>query len=340
MAGKFNLSDHLQPAGRDIGVITDEVLALKRAAGDSLLALGQRLIEAKAVLSHGEWLPWLEGQVGFSERAAQQYMKLARAYTNPQALADLGATKALMLLALPDGEREEFIEAPHVVADGEKSVKEMTTRELESALRERDEARRAAEQAAADQRAAEEARAKISADMVAASLRLEGLNGELEQSRTEARQAEERAEALERELAELKAKPVEVAVEADPAAIEAARKEAEAAMKAKLDKAKERQKKAEEKQKAAEENAARAREETEQLRAQLTAKAERDEKRAKIAADEDLALFQDILVNMQKEANQLSGVLMKVRAKSQETAGRLEQALLALSEKVKEAAAK
>ena len=138
MAGKFNLSDHLQPAKRDIGVITDEVLALKRVAGDSLLALGQRLIEAKAVLPHGEWLPWLEGRVGFSERTAQQYMKLARTYTNPQALADLGATKALMLLALPDGERDEFIESPHAVGDGEKSVQEMSTRELEAAIRERE----------------------------------------------------------------------------------------------------------------------------------------------------------------------------------------------------------
>lgn len=340
MAGKFALVDHIQSGARDIGVITDEVLALKRTAGDSLLALGQRLIEAKAVLPHGEWLPWLEKRVGFSERAAQQYMKLARTYTNPQALADLGATKALMLLALPDEERDEFIKFPHVVGDGEKSVREMSTRELEAALRERDEARRAAEQAAADQRAAEEARAKISADMEAANLRLEGMNSELEQSRAETRKETERAEALERKLAELKAKPVEVAVEADPAAIEAARKEVEAAMKAKLDKAKERQKKAEEKQKAAEDDAAQVRQAVEQLRAKLTAQAEQDGKRAAIAANEDLLLFRTLFDQVQELLNKMIGILLKTQPKDPETAGRLAAALLKWNEMVREKVAK
>lgn len=338
MAGKFNLSDHLQPAKRDIGVITDEVLAAKRAAGDSLLTLGQRLIEAKAMLPHGEWLPWLEGQVGFSERAAQQYMKLAQTYTNPQALADLGATKALMLLALPDGEREEFIEVPHAVDGEEKTVQDMSSRELKQVLRERDEAKQELARAEADRQAAEAAREKISADMDAANRRLEGLNGELEQSRTQAQQAAERAEELERELAELRSRPVEVAVEADPAAVEAARKEAEAAMKVRLDKAREAKKQAEARTKTAEDAAAQARQEAEQLRAELAQQAEKDGKRAIIAANEDLLLFRTIFEQVQEQINKLTGVLLKVRAKDAESAEKLQRMLLALSDKVREAA--
>lgn len=111
-------------------------------------------------------------------------------------------------------------------------------------------------------------------------------------------------------------------------------------MKAKLDRAREAKKKAEEKQKAAEDDAAQARQEVEQLRARLTAQAEQDGKRAAIAANEDLLLFRTIFDQVQDQINRLTGVLMKIRARDAETAGKLEKALLALSEKVKEAAGK
>lgn len=79
----------------------------------------------------------LAGQekVGYSEKTAQNFMRLAREFSNPQAIADLGATKALKLLALPPDERERFV-ADHNVID-------MTTRQLEQAIRDRDEARQA-----------------------------------------------------------------------------------------------------------------------------------------------------------------------------------------------------
>ena len=92
----FDLTAALTPAeGRPIETITTEILHLKQQAGTAILEIGRRLIEAKKVLPHGEWLPWLENQVEFSERAAQNLMKLSREWTNPQALSDLGATKAL-----------------------------------------------------------------------------------------------------------------------------------------------------------------------------------------------------------------------------------------------------
>ena len=51
----------VQPAGaRDIESITAEILAAKRAGGEAILTIGRGLIEAKGLLSHGEWLPWLE----------------------------------------------------------------------------------------------------------------------------------------------------------------------------------------------------------------------------------------------------------------------------------------
>ena len=42
------------PAGRDIETITAEILGLKQTAGSAILNIGQRLIEAKEMLDHGE----------------------------------------------------------------------------------------------------------------------------------------------------------------------------------------------------------------------------------------------------------------------------------------------
>ena len=137
-----------QPAAmRDIETITGEILEAKRVGGEAILTIGQRLIEAKALLSHGEWLPWLNEKCEFSERTARNFMRLAKDWTNRQALADLGASKALALLALPESEREEFLSEKHQVNGEEKTVIDMTSRELEKAIRERDAARMAAEQA-------------------------------------------------------------------------------------------------------------------------------------------------------------------------------------------------
>ena len=131
---KYTEASQEPAAVRDIGIITTEILRLKQDAGNAILSIGQRLIEAKAMLPHGEWLPWLTEQVEFSERTARNFMRLAREWTNRQALADLGAAKALMLLALPPEERERFMEENHVVDGEEKSVIDMTSRELEKAV--------------------------------------------------------------------------------------------------------------------------------------------------------------------------------------------------------------
>lgn len=92
---------------RDIEVITEEINFYKRQAGSAILEIGKRLVEAKGQLSHGEWLPWLEEKVAFSERSAQQYMRLWKEYGKSALSADLSISKALVLLALPESERED-----------------------------------------------------------------------------------------------------------------------------------------------------------------------------------------------------------------------------------------
>ena len=322
----LDLSGVLAPKeGRDIEVITQEILDAKRRGGEAILTIGRCLTEAKQALPHGEWLPWLTEQVEFSPRTAQNFMRLAREWSNTQALADLGAAKALTLLALPTEEREAFISENHVVDGEEKTVIDMTSRELEKAIRERKEAQEAAAKAQAEASAAEQARAKMAEDMALLNARLSGA----QEDREQAAQAVAR---LEAQLAELKEKPVEVAVETvvDPEAIEKARAEAVAEMQGKLDKAREAKKRAEDKQKIAEEA-------LEQARLQLEEQA-REEKKAALGADKDLAQFEVLFDQTKETVNRMHGILLKVRSRDEDAAGRLGKALTALAEAVRRCA--
>ena len=322
----LDLSGVLAPKeGRDIEVITQEILDAKRRGGEAILTIGRCLTEAKQTIPHGEWLPWLNERVEFSERTARNFMRLSREWSNRQALAHLGAAKALTLLALPAEERESFIAENHVVGGEEKTVIDMTSRELERAIRERKEAQEAAAKAQAEASAAEQARAKMAEDMKLLNARLSGA----QEDREQAAQAVAR---LEAQLAELKEKPVEVAVETvvDQAAIEKARAEAVAGMQDKLDKAREAKKRAEDKQKIAEEA-------LEQARLQLEGQA-REEKKAALGADKDLAQFEVLFDQTKDTVNRMHGILLKVRSRDEDAAGRLSKALAALAEAVRRCA--
>ena len=304
--------------GRTIETITDEILDAKRTGGEAILTIGRCLIEAKDMLPHGEWLPWLNERVELSERTAQKFMRLAQKWSNPSALADLGATKALMLLALPEEERDEFIEDHNVI--------DMSTRQLEQAIKERDEARKAAEAAKADASAAEQARAKMEADMAV-------VNASLAAAREEKQKADQEAARLENELAALKARPVEVAVETvvDPEAIEKAKAEAVAEIKAKLDKAREAKAKADEKRKQAEAS-------VEILKKSLE-NMERNEKKAALGSDKDVAQFEVLFNQGQELANKMRGLLLKARGREDPSAAQgMEKALTALAEAVRRCA--
>ena len=300
--------------GRTIETITDEILDAKRTGGEAILTIGRCLIEAKDMLPHGEWLPWLNERVEFSERTAQKFMQLAREWANPNTLADLGASKALMLLALPEGEREQFVEDHNVI--------DMSARQLKEAIRERDEARKAAEVAKADASAAEQARAKMEEDMAVTQ-------NLLESARADADSAGSRARALEEKLRMLQEQPVEVAVETvvDPEALDKARAEAVAEMQAKLDKAKEAKAKADEKRKQAEAS-------VEILKKSLE-NMERNEKKAALNSDKDVAQFEVLFNQGQELANKMRGLLLKARGREDQTAAQgMEKAMKALAEAV------
>lgn len=316
MANKFDYAAFMakptHPEERTIETITGEILDAQRKGGEAILTIGRCLIEAKEMLPHGEWLPWLNERVSYSERTARRFMQMYRQLSNRPALADLGASKALALLALPEKDRDEFL--------AENNVVDMTTRQLEQAIRERDEARKAVEEAKAEASTAEQARAKMAEDMALLNARLAG-------AREDHERALQDVGKLEKELAELKDRPVEVAVETvvDQEAIKKATAEAVADLKAKLEKAKERQQKAEAQAKEAQ-NA------LELAQVQLQ-DAERARKNAVLASDEDIATFQVLFQQAQEQANKMRGILLKLRGRPDSTAAQgVEKALRALAE--------
>lgn len=221
LARDFGLHGQTPPEDKPLDLITEEILFYKRQAGGAIIEIGKRLLEAKSQLSHGEWLPWLREKVDISERRAQDFMRIAREYSKSAEIADLGASKALALLALPESERAEFASGTHLVNGAEKSVSEMTAKELKTAIEERDKARREAEEQKAAAEAAEASRAKMEQDM-------RQLKGLLDAARDNEREKAGALEAAERELQALRTRPVEVAVEtrdASPEQLSAARAE-------------------------------------------------------------------------------------------------------------------
>ena len=161
----------------------------QRIALEYAIEIGGYLTEAKALLPHGEWGNWLKDKVNYSQSTAINFMKLYEEYgnrqeslfsSNSQAVMNLSYTKALRLLAIPEDEREQFVE--------ENNVEEMSTRELEKALKDRDEAIARAEAAEKLQSEKEEAERTAAAQ------------------RNRAQQLAEQTESLNKELADCKAK--------------------------------------------------------------------------------------------------------------------------------------
>ena len=314
---------------RSIEAIEAEIWFYKRQAGRAFIEIGRRLNEAKERLSHGEWLPWLRERVAFSERTAQDFMRLAKEYGESAEIADLGAAKALALMALPVSERAGFAAEKHLVNGEEKTASEMTVKELKEAIREREEAR-------AELSAAEAARDKMAEDVRFLNERVSGLVEEVSRR--------------ERELKALRERPAEVAVKevVDTAAVEKARAEGEeAAKKAAAEEvrkgqealaaAEDRLKKAKAQLKELKDAAAKAEDAAKAARAE----AEKARKEKQLAGDKDLAAFGVLFEQTQQNVNSMADTLRKMDGDGRgETADKLRRALEALAKAVTAAAGK
>ena len=106
--------------------IENNIHTLKKDVAHGLIEIGKNLIEAKTLVKHGEWSSWLENNVGFSQRSAQNYMRLARTFSGLD-VSGLDASKLFLLQEMPEDERAGFLK--------EKDVSSMSVREMKAAIR-------------------------------------------------------------------------------------------------------------------------------------------------------------------------------------------------------------
>ncbi|MRN51965.1 DUF3102 domain-containing protein [Paenibacillus monticola] len=135
-----------------VSLRTTEVIAIeinsikdqtKRIFLSASIEIGRRLVEAKGMIQHGEFAIWLKDNVDYSQSTANNLMRVFEEYgsdqlslfggdTKSQAYENLSYSQAIALLVLPGEEREQFI--------GETNVEEMSTRDLQAAIKERQQA--------------------------------------------------------------------------------------------------------------------------------------------------------------------------------------------------------
>lgn len=176
---------------RSLTEIEADIRAHSQYVTASIIAIGKALIEAKAQLAHGEWEGWLAGRVCFSQRTANNFMRIAREIGADSAMAALPYTKALALLDAPADEREAMAaEADATGRSAEAIRKAIRDRDAEKRRREQEEAaRRDAEQQRDGYRAAAEKAARDAAEARRARDQAAKLSEQYNEALTEAQQA-------------------------------------------------------------------------------------------------------------------------------------------------------
>lgn len=327
-------------AQRDIQTVTTEIRTLHRQAQGMILnyaiEIGRRLKEAKSLLEHGEWGEWLENEVDFSRSTANNFMKIFEEYgtkqvslfgdANSQTLGNLPYTHALKLLAVPAEEREEFVEEHH--------VEDLSSRELDRLIKERDAAVRRAEESEERELAQADALAELEAlrnkvetqEQMAGEGRAalhqmeEKVAAAQERLDKEKKKAKEREDQLRRELEETRNNPEvpEEVLQKLRAELEEARKnphvpeevlqkiraEVEEASSASVEKAKR--------------EAQEALEALAQARKDLT------------LADGDMAVFKELFRRVQEDFELMTDAIRRIRGKDPESAKKLQNAVQAL----------
>lgn len=200
------------------------------------MEIGRLLIEAKAVVQHGEWGQWLQDNVDYSQTTANDMMRLYTEYADTQLSLDGGPSneelfgmlepsKALALLALPETERKAFVQENPVEDMSVRKLKEELARVKQEKEKAEADAEKARETTADASALALEAEAKLKnaelrrdeAVKAAVSAEREKLQKQLKTTRENLDKAMAREKEKEKQIDLLKAKLEEAESEEDDA---------------------------------------------------------------------------------------------------------------------------
>lgn len=196
-------------AVRSIEIVTAEITMIRDNARkvflESVIQIGTRLEEAKQMVPQGEWTAYLTDKLGYKPSTAQNYMRIAREFgggqvsltgkTAADAFGQLSYSQILPLLGMAEEEREEIAE--------EHDLPSMSSREIAALVKERDEAKEAAEKATAEKAAAE-------LKFEGAAKARETVLHELKLSQDECDVVKQTAADLQKQLDAIEDKPAEV----------------------------------------------------------------------------------------------------------------------------------
>jgi len=100
----------------DIAFLADtaeRIRALGRHVITDVIEIGRLLTECKARCGHGNWLPWLEREFGWTDKTAERFMSVSRLAGKSDKLSNLELpVSSLYMLAAPstsESAREEVI---------------------------------------------------------------------------------------------------------------------------------------------------------------------------------------------------------------------------------------
>lgn len=348
------MNNLIESTNRTAQTIAAEIRTLDRQAASIcmsyILEIGKRLVEAKAIVEDGKWLEYIKTELNYEKSTAQNYMRLYEEYgtaqtsmfgsfTETETFARLTYTQALALLQVPMEEREDFAR--------EHDIENMSTRELQQAIRERDAAIRERDAVISEKNAAivtmnaaVEAREESErvADRLREAVRLK--NEKMEQLEAVAKDAAQKLKNGEAEIEKLRGQVrnakkneadakctlkkalenpdipenvmAQIRAEAEARAAEKATKEAEAKLNAAI-------------------------KENESIRTQLHQAEERVEsaRKALQLQNPEAAVFKTVFEQVQQDFNRLNGALLKLRLSDPELGAKLTKATVSLLDKLK-----
>lgn len=330
----------IDTTARTAQTIAAEIRILDRQAASIcmsyIIEIGKRLVEAKSMVEDGKWLEYIKTELNYEKSTAQNYMRLYEEYgtgqtslfesfTETDIFSRLTYTQALALLQVPREEREEFAR--------EHDIENMSTRELQQAIRERD-AAISEKNAAIDAREESEREADRLRDMAKlneekvekleaaaddAARKLKSGEAKIEKLRGQVRDAQKNEADAKTALRKARENPdipenvmAQIRAEAESEATEKATKAAEAKLAAAV-------------------------KENETIRAQLL----QAENRVEAARKElqlqnpEAAVFKTVFEQVQQDFNRLNGTLKKLRLSDPDLGSKMTKATVALLDKLK-----